>query len=154
MMLEQIDFPNRCSSERIRPLMGPDNRRHFEGLAHNRLLLPRCDRCATMRPPAGAICPECAAPEATWAECTGLGTVHSWACYHRAFIDEFQPLIPYYVLLVRLDEGPILPGRLHGGFLADQDMYALSGQRVIARSERWSDGFCGLAFEIFRRNGP
>jgi uncharacterized OB-fold protein len=89
------------------------------------------------------MCSWCGSDSAVWAAATGFGHVHSWVRYHRGYLPEFESLLPYVVLAIRLDEGPSIIGRL-----VSCPSTPVIGQRVSAVIERWSDGFCSLAFEL------
>jgi uncharacterized OB-fold protein len=62
--------------------------------------------------------------------------------YHRAFLPEFEGLIPYVVIIARLDEGPTMFGRW---LTTSREPRIDAPVRGVV--ERWADGFCGLAFE-------
>lgn len=140
-MLDLLDFPGQHDSHRVRPLISADAQPHFDGLLRGELLLQRCAACQRWRYPPGPVCTCCGATDARWQPLSGRGSIHSWVRYHRSFLPEFDGLIPYVVAAVRLEEGPVLFGRLRGG---DQDVQM--GAHVRAVVERWSDGFAGLAF--------
>ena len=43
-----------------------------------------------------------------------MGTIWSHSTYHRALDPALADAVPYRVVLVELEEGPLLPGRLLG----------------------------------------
>jgi uncharacterized OB-fold protein len=67
--------------------------------------------------------------------------VHSWIRYHRGYLPEFEPLMPYHVLCVALDGGPRMFGRL-----ADDAADPWIGMPVQAIVERFPGGECVPAF--------
>ncbi|MFZ3225776.1 MAG: hypothetical protein WA230_09720 [Xanthobacteraceae bacterium] len=138
--LPSIDFPGGHSSNRVRPLITQDTEPHYDGLRNGMLVLPECSACKQVGPPVGACCLWCGSGRRQWRRCTGAGVTHSWVRYHRAYLPEFEALIPYAVVAAKLDEGPIMFGRWLSPQNPDIDT-PLAG--VI---ERWADGFCGLAF--------
>ncbi len=141
--LKIVAFPGGFDSRNVRPLISADAAPHYEALAHGKIILPQCGVCGRVRFPVAPACPWCLSGDMDWVESAGGGQVHSWVRYHRAFLPEFEPLVPYIVLAVRLREGPILFGRSLSGTLTPQ-----IDQPVRGVIERWSDGFCGLAFEL------
>lgn len=140
-MLPILVFPGGHGSARVHPLISADARPHFEGLASGRLLLQECTGCRQLRYPPGPVCTRCGGAEADWRELPGRGRVHSWVRYHRSFLTEFEALIPYVVLAVRLEEGPVVFGRL-----AQADVTPEFGMPVRSVVEKWADDFAGLAF--------
>ncbi|HEY4065953.1 MAG TPA: OB-fold domain-containing protein [Burkholderiaceae bacterium] len=150
--LKIVGFPGGHASGVVRPLITPDTEPHHEALTRGALLLPRCDACARMRLPATPACTWCGGTASTWSRATGQGRVHSWVRYHRAYLPEFAALVPYAVLAVQLDEGPVAFGRLvagpAGASTPPDAPPPRIGQPARAVVERWADGFCGLAFEL------
>jgi uncharacterized OB-fold protein len=142
-MLKITDFPGGHDSRTVRPNITADSRPHHDGLAEGRLMLPRCAACQRVAFPATPLCTWCGSESIRWFAAAGTGRVHSWVRYHRAYLPEFAPLVPYVVLAVRLDEGPVLFGRL---LAADAAPRIDGPARAVV--ERWADGFCGLAFEL------
>jgi uncharacterized OB-fold protein len=78
------------------------------GAAQGKLLLPRCNSCGHLMAPPVANCSKCLSEDFSWEEASGQGTVFSFIVYHRAWVKEFEPHIPYAVAIVSLAEGPRL----------------------------------------------
>ena len=89
-----------------------ESRPHREALAQGRLLFQACLDCQSLRWPIGPICPYCGSAATSWRSSTGSGIVFSWIRYHRAFLAELADVLPYVVVIVQLEDGPRLPGRL------------------------------------------
>jgi uncharacterized OB-fold protein len=142
-MLPFIDFPVGHDSRRLRPLISTDARPHYDGLERGALLLLRCDQCLRMRLPAAPLCTWCGCDAAAWQPASGRGRVHSWVRYQRGFLTEFEALLPYVVLAVQLEEGPVLFGRLVTPAATPE-----IGQPTRTVVERWADGFCAPAFAL------
>jgi uncharacterized OB-fold protein len=140
-VLPRIDFPRGQSSARVKPVITPDSQPHFDGLREGVLVLPECSECKHVGPPVGAACLWCGSASRRWRNCSGLGTVHSWVRYHRAYLPEFESLVPYAVIAARLEEGPIMFGR----WLSSSDPKIDASVQTVV--EQWADGFCGLAFQ-------
>jgi uncharacterized protein len=94
-----------------------------EHTAGGLLRFQRCTQCGYHRFPTARFCPQCLSPEWGWERDSGLGSVWSFAVYHRSFHPAFDAAIPYNVALVELDSGPRLvtnvlaasPGQLRIG---------------------------------------
>jgi uncharacterized OB-fold protein len=114
----------------------------YEGLDAGRVVLQECSACGRLRYPIAPACPFCGDGTHRWRAVEGCGSVHSWVRYHRSFIVEFEPLVPYVVVTVQLDEGPRLFGRLVN---AATDAVRI-GDRVDAVIERTSTGRGVLGF--------
>jgi uncharacterized protein len=138
--LARIDFPGGHSSTRVRPTITPDIKPHYDSLREGMLVLPECDDCKHVGPPAGACCLWCGSAKRRWRHCSGRGVVHSWVRYHRGYLPEFEAVVPYVVIAARLDEGPVMFGR----WVSPRD--AMIDAPIQAVVEQWADGFCGLAF--------
>jgi len=134
------EFPGGGDSARVRPLVSPDAVPHYEALASGRFVLQRCAACSRFRVPPGPVCPYCGSDASRWDAVSTRGIVHSWTRYHRAFLPEFEPLVPYAVLNVLLEDGP----RLIGRWLGKGEVRTGMAVRVVV--ERWRDGLCVPAF--------
>jgi uncharacterized OB-fold protein len=139
--LNSVAFPGGHDSRRVRPYLTLENKPHFDALTRGILVLPECAACGAVRLPTGACCTRCGSTVHKWRQCSGRGTIHSWVRYHRAYLPEFESLVPYAVVAIRLEEGPIMFGRW---LSAREPQFDARASGVV---ERWADGFCGLAFE-------
>jgi len=97
-------------------------------------LLAHCDDCGTARLIPCPVCPSCGSRRATSRAAAGTATLHAWARYHRAYLPQFEALVPYVVGSVELDEGPRLTARLSGV------TEPVTGMRLRMAFEHWSDG--------------
>ncbi|MEB4209765.1 Zn-ribbon domain-containing OB-fold protein [Mycobacterium sp. 94-17] len=73
--------------------------------AENRLVVQRCDECATLRHYPQFLCPRCRSAAWNWAEMSGRGVVYSFTVSHRAFAPAWADRVPYVIATVELDEG-------------------------------------------------
>jgi uncharacterized OB-fold protein len=69
------------------------------------------------------------------------GTIWSHTTYHRALHPALAGAVPYTVLLVELDAGPTIPGRLAAG------TSPTIGSRVAGVFTAVTDGFTMLEWE-------
>ena len=125
------------------PAITPDNEAYWTALAEGRLLLQRCEGCGRSRHPIAPVCPYCLALGWQWQESTGRGRVFSWVKYHRSYLPEFVPLMPYVVATIELAEG----ARIFG-LIRDTHEAPAIGAPVTLVIERWPDGRCVPAFVI------
>ena len=139
--LETRDVPGAGEPSRLLPRRTRQNEPFFAALAEGRLLLQRCTACGHARYPVAPACPRCGARDARWDELAGTGSVHSWIRYRRGYLPEFEPLMPYVVLCVALDDGPRMFGRLAA---AEGDPAV--GDRVRTIVERFASGEHTIAF--------
>lgn len=82
----------------------------YQGLRVGRLLYPRCAGCGQALPYDARGCNRCGEAAIDWAESRGGGALRARVTYHRAYREDLPA--PYQVVLVRLDEGVNLLGRL------------------------------------------
>lgn len=82
----------------------------YQGLRRGHLLYLQCIACNRALPYGASLCSRC--PESTirWESSAGLGQVRARVTYHRSHREDLPA--PYDVVVVQLDEGPRLLGRL------------------------------------------
>ncbi|MEU8520383.1 bifunctional MaoC family dehydratase N-terminal/OB-fold nucleic acid binding domain-containing protein [Streptomyces sp. NBC_01216] len=88
---------------RPRPVVNRDNAGFWEGVSRRRLLIQRCEDCATPRFPWLPGCNACGSQEWDTVEAGGSGTVFSYVVMHHPPFPAFDP--PYAVGLIELAEG-------------------------------------------------
>jgi uncharacterized OB-fold protein len=79
------------------------------------LLLQVCDTCGRAQLYPAGICRSCWSASLSWCEATGLGTVWSCTVAERPGHPAWQPLAPYCIAIVELDEGPRVLSNVVGG---------------------------------------
>lgn len=84
----------------------------------SRLVLPECGICGYLQWPPEQVCPECQHTDREWREFPAVGTLWSYAIYHRALDPAFAEDIPYAVGLVELDAGRKMYGLMTGDHAA------------------------------------
>jgi hypothetical protein len=92
----------------------PVNAAFWAACREHRIELQRCTGCRALRWPPARVCPRCLGAAAEIAAMSGRGTVWSHARYERALHPGFAEAIPYVVLAVELEEGPLMIAALHG----------------------------------------
>ena len=100
----------------MEPVVDEDSRPYWEGLRAHRIVVQRCPACGQTRFPPMPSCPSCGTPGADDVEATGTGSVYSFVRVHRAFSSDHAADVPYTVVVVDLDEGCRVLGRIedHG----------------------------------------
>jgi uncharacterized protein len=141
--LAERRFPGAGDPSQLLPPRSRDTDAHRDGLRAGRLVLQRCSRCCRLRFPPGPVCPACGADENRWEAHSGAASVHSWIRYHRAYLPEYEPLMPYVVVCAQLDDGPRMFGRL-----CEDDAQPAFGMRLQAIVERCPSGDCLLGFVV------
>ena len=91
----------------------------WEGTAAGELRMQGCAECGRLRFPPRPMCPWCQSMAIEWRAVSGRGTVWSFVVPHPPVLPAFQPLAPYNVVVVALDEDPML--RLVGNLLASPE---------------------------------
>ena len=91
----------------------------WEGTAVGELRMQACGACGRLRFPPRPMCPFCQSLDVEWRVMSGRGTVWSYVVPHPPVLPAFEPLAPYNVVVVALDEDPTL--RLVGNLLASPD---------------------------------
>lgn len=87
---------------------------YWQGAAAGRLVLQQCADCGRIRHYPRVLCDNCYSFAVRPVEATGRGTVHSWTVAHHAFSPEFAADLPYVLLVVDMEEGVRVMGRLQG----------------------------------------
>ena len=123
------------AERRSLPVPDRDSAPYWAALAEGRLELQHCLDCGRWTWPARAICSGCHGETLRWEAAQGTGAVHSWVVTHQVYAPEFVELVPYTVVLVRVDEQDdiLIPGRL----VSDGEVH--QGLRVRAVPERVTD---------------
>ena len=103
-------------SEPITPIINELNAPFWTAAGEGRLLLPQCLTTGRAFWPPSPISPFVSGGDTGWSPADSGGVLRALVIYRRVFQKAFEPLLPYGVGLVELDEGP----RLHG-FVAAPD---------------------------------
>jgi uncharacterized OB-fold protein len=96
--------------------------RHREGLARGRIAVAGCSACGCQQAILGDSCFACGAGTLETHDHSGHGRVFSWVVNHFAFAPALEAEVPYCILLVSLDGGGRIYGRLaapHGQIEAE-----------------------------------
>lgn len=74
----------------------------------------RCAACDGLFVPPRIYCPECGSDDRLEVSFAGRGTVRAWTAIHVG-PTRYEQEVPYTVVLVELEEGPRVMGRLESG---------------------------------------
>lgn len=110
------------------PVLDGENAPHWAGAREREVRVQRCMSCGRLRFPAARHCSECLSEASEWTAVSGRGEIWSHCRFHRVYFKGFETEMPYTVVLVRLDEGPMLYSNLVGM----EDAPIRIGQRVQA----------------------
>jgi uncharacterized OB-fold protein len=102
------------TSTYTKPLPKPDPnlKPYWDFARRGKLAAIRCRDCAHVHFPPGPVCPECLSDNLEWFATSGRGTLFSWVEFHHPYWDCVKPALPYNVVLVKLDEGPLIASNL------------------------------------------
>jgi uncharacterized OB-fold protein len=124
----------------VAPRVDPDSAGWWEALAGGRLAVPVCSSCGRTWFPPAPSCPHCGFPSnGSLRDTAGRGRIYSWIVVHRAYDPAFKEDVPYTIVVVDLDDGPRIIGRLfdvkHDDVKADLPVqarrYEVSGQPLL-----------------------
>jgi uncharacterized OB-fold protein len=98
----------------VKPLPKVDetNAPHWQGAKARELRVQKCSDCGRLRYPPARHCASCLSEKSAWVALSGKGEVWSHCAFHRAYFKGFEQELPYTVVLVKLDEGPLLYSNL------------------------------------------
>lgn len=81
---------------------------YWRALHAGKLELQRCRRCRRYQHYPRVLCRHCGGTDLEWAPASPAGTVVSAVLTHRTSKDSLNAKLPYLIVLVRLEDGPIL----------------------------------------------
>jgi len=97
---------------RSRPVLSLYDHPLWQSAHDHALKLQCCSDCQTFRYPPSPVCHVCLSTSDEWRPISGQGTILSWVIFHRQYFDDYP--VPYNVVAVALDEGPIFTTTLVG----------------------------------------
>lgn len=116
------------------PVINVETRAFWDATSQGKLLLPRCNACATVIWYPRAFCPECSSFDLTWFEASGRGSIYSYTVNRRGQGDYRD--LTYVLAYVELAEGPRMLTNI-----VDCDPESLSvGQAVQVTFQPTSNG--------------
>jgi len=76
-----------------------------------KLMATKCNKCGTLLLPPRPVCTNCFSEDFEWVELKGKGKLLTYTVIHVA-PPQFQSMTPYAVGIVKLEDGPNLPGMI------------------------------------------
>jgi hypothetical protein len=83
----------------------------YKLIAQKKLMAAKCQWCGRLLLPPRPVCSGCHSKDLEWTELKGEGELLTYTVIHVA-PKQFQSMIPYAVGIVKLKEGPQLPGMI------------------------------------------
>lgn len=81
---------------------------YWESARSERLSIQRCSNCRWWRYPPSECCPKCLSFDYEWSPIAGTGVIWTRIFMHQKYFAGFADDIPYNVIWVKLDEGPMM----------------------------------------------
>ncbi|MFC1885996.1 Zn-ribbon domain-containing OB-fold protein, partial [Thermodesulfobacteriota bacterium] len=97
---------------KILPQPTPVDAPFWEAANKNELRLQRCFDCGHVWYPPSNGCSNCLSTDFTWEKMSGKGKIWSWVIFHKCYFPSFEADIPYNVISVKLEEGPLLTSNM------------------------------------------
>jgi uncharacterized OB-fold protein len=94
------------------PTITADNETFWQSTKAHAMKLQRCNVCERFWYYPGPVCPHCMAQDWTWTEVSGKGTIYSYSLLERAKGNPFEGDVPIAIILVTLEEGPVMMSNL------------------------------------------
>ena len=94
------------------PAITREDRPFWDAAREHRLVLPRCNYCGHTWFPPYMSCPACLSLDLEYVDASGRGTVWGYTIMRHPYIESFAPELPYNVVLVQLEEGPMVYSNL------------------------------------------
>ncbi len=90
----------------------PETTGYWDGVDADELRLKHCTECGRFLHPRRIMCSGCGLTNLEWKRVEGRGEVYTFSELHRATFPELTGSVPYFLGMVRLDEGVHLFARL------------------------------------------
>jgi len=94
------------------PVITRDSEAFWASTRAHEMRLQRCARCRKFRFYPSEACHFCASLEYEWVPISGKGTIHTWSVLERAKGTPYEHHTPIAIILVELEEGPIVMSNL------------------------------------------
>lgn len=95
-------------------IRSPHAKAYWDGLRDHKLVVQKCNDCGAYTHPPGPICTSCLSPNKSHVTMSGHGTVYTYTITHRPMHSEFKEDVPYAIIYVKLEEGPMIVSWLTG----------------------------------------
>jgi uncharacterized OB-fold protein len=105
---------NEASRENVAsllPVITEFEKPFWDGLKNKQLMVQKCPQCGHVQFPPSPVCSNCLSDTVQWIKCSGNATLWSRVAFHKAYLEPYSD-VPYHVALAKLEEGPIITGRM------------------------------------------
>ena len=85
----------------------------YKLVGQRKLMAAKCRKCGSLNAPPRPLCKQCFGNDFDWVELRNKGKLLTYTVIHVS-PKQFEPLIPYAVGVVRLEDGVQLPGMIRG----------------------------------------
>ncbi|MCE2390507.1 MAG: OB-fold domain-containing protein [Proteobacteria bacterium] len=96
------------------PVPTREDRPFWEAAREHRFVLPRCRECGHVWFPPYESCQRCLSFEREWFEASERGVVWGYTLMQQPYVPGYRDELPYNVVLVELEEGPMVYSNLVG----------------------------------------
>ena len=96
----------------LSPDITHDSEPYWSGLKRHVFQLQRCADCDKLRFPPLPSCPHCGTLGGEWTEAAPGGTLCTWSEIFHPLDPRLKDEVPFVLVLVDLDQGPRVSGRL------------------------------------------
>ena len=83
----------------------------YKFVSERKLMAAKCKKCGTILLPPRPMCTKCFSSDLEWVELKNKGKLLTYTVIHVS-PKQFESLIPYAVGIVKLEDGPKLPGMI------------------------------------------
>ena len=84
----------------------------WDSLQNEKILLVQvCEECGNVQFPPSPVCTSCLTDKVSWKPCSGKATLWSKVAFHKQYLEPY-PDVPYSVAIAKLEEGPLVTGRI------------------------------------------
>lgn len=94
------------------PKATPELAPFLEAARAGRLAVQRCAACGALRFPPRELCSRCWSRDVEWTHVSGRGEIFSFYVMHQLYHPGFAADVPYPVVVVKLEEGPLVVSNL------------------------------------------
>jgi len=84
----------------------------YKLIAERKLMAAKCRKCGKLFVPPRPMCTDCYSKDLEWTQLKGEGELLAYTVIHVS-PKQFESIVPYAVGIVKLTEGPKLPGMLY-----------------------------------------
>jgi uncharacterized OB-fold protein len=84
----------------------PDSAPFWAAAREHRLVIQRCEACATVRFPPHPYCSRCRSPQVSWIDVSGKARIWTYAVVYKPVLPAYERLAPFPVAYVELDDHP------------------------------------------------